>query len=360
MNAATVTLAPLTDEETAKLIAGLSERPLLEAATQAALLERAGGNPLYAEQFVRMLAERGTADKLPESVQGIIAARLDALPSEEKRLLHDAAVVGKVFWLGALGATPQQLHPLQQKEFVQRARRSSVEGETEFAFKHLLVRDVAYGQIPRSERAGKHLHAAAWIESLGRMEDHAEMVAHHYVNAVELTRAGGGDVDAFADHAAAAFREAGDRASSLQAHEQAERFYDQALALVPPDDPARFELLFRRGRARHLLGRDAVEDLEAAREGWRAAGQNEQAAEAALTLADQAWYGGHNDRVLEQLEDARALVAGRPPSVYRSPCSQRSLATTCWPTATRARSKLAARRSHWPSSLVWTMFVLAP
>jgi class 3 adenylate cyclase/tetratricopeptide (TPR) repeat protein len=314
VNAATVALAPLTDEETAKLVAGLSERPLLEAGRQAALLERAGGNPLYAEQFVRMLAERGTSDDLPESVQGIIAARLDALPPEEKRLLHDAAVVGKVFWLGSLGATEQQLHPLQQKEFVQRARRSSVEGETEFAFKHLLVRDVAYGQIPRGERAAKHLHAAAWIESLGRMEDHAEMVAHHYTNAVELTRAGGGEVGAFKQQALAAFREAGDRAAALQANEQAERYYSEALDLVAPDDTVLFELLFRRGRARFFRAGEGVDDLEAARDGLAAAGEFEQAAEAALFLADQAWYAGHSDRVAEYLAEARSLVAGRPPS----------------------------------------------
>src|SRR5439155_6723083 len=159
LNAATVALAPLADDETAALISALSERPLLPAETQSALLDRAGGNPLYAEQYVRMLAERETAEDLPlpESVQGIIASRLDALPAEEKALLQDAAVVGKVFWLGGLAGDKDELerrlHALERKEFVERARRASVAGETEFAFKHLLVRDVAYGQIPRRERA---------------------------------------------------------------------------------------------------------------------------------------------------------------------------------------------------------------
>src|SRR5437773_3671288 len=101
LNAATVALSPLSADETATLISALSERPLLPAETQADLLERAGGNPLYAEQYVRMLAEREPGEELllPETVQGIIAARLDALPLEQKRLLQDAAVVGKVFWL---------------------------------------------------------------------------------------------------------------------------------------------------------------------------------------------------------------------------------------------------------------------
>src|SRR5947209_3847501 len=281
VNAATVALSPLTAEETATLISALSERPLLDAETQTDLLERAGGNPLYAEQYVRMLAEREPGEELPlpESVQGIIAARLDSLPLEEKRLLQDAAVVGKVFWLGVLDASEQQLHLLQQKEFVQRARRSSVEGETEYAFKHLLVRDVAYGQIPRGERSEKHRRAAEWIESLGRPEDHAEMVAHHYASALDLARAAGQDVGAFADRARAAMREAGDRAAALNAHAQAATYYAEAIELVD-DDRERFELLLRRGRARFNGVGEGTDDLEQARDGLQAAGDREGAAEA--------------------------------------------------------------------------------
>src|SRR5438477_6035426 len=121
VNAATVALSPLTADETAALISALSERPLLAAEAQTALLERAGGNPLYAEQYVRMLAEHDAQElPLPENVQGIIAARLDALPPEEKALLQDAAVIGKVFWLGGLvairggeGALEGRLHSLE-------------------------------------------------------------------------------------------------------------------------------------------------------------------------------------------------------------------------------------------------------
>jgi class 3 adenylate cyclase/tetratricopeptide (TPR) repeat protein len=316
VNAATIALAPLSDDETAKLISALSQRPLLEAETQTALLDRAGGNPLYAEQYVRMLAERETGKDLPlpESVQGIIAARLDSLPLKEKALLQDAAVIGKVFWLGALGATEQQLHALQQKEFVQRARRSSVEGETEFAFKHLLVRDVAYGQIPRAERAEKHVRTAEWIESLGRPEDHAEMVAHHYSSALELARAAGLDVEELGRRTRAALREAGDRAMSLNAHAQAKHYFSQALDLGPQDDAERFDLLFRRGRAQFLQTGGGAVDLAEAREGLRAAGDRERAAEAALMLADHAWHAGQRDRVVDELRDARSLIAGGQPS----------------------------------------------
>src|SRR3954452_24161984 len=118
----------------------------MPAETQAPLLARAGGNPLYAEEYARMVQDRGVAAgdaALPETVQGIIAARLDALAPEEKALVQDAAVLGKVFWSGALAAmsglqrwtVEERLHGLERKEFVRRDRRSSVASETEYAFR---------------------------------------------------------------------------------------------------------------------------------------------------------------------------------------------------------------------------------
>ena len=300
----------MSSEETAKLIAALSDRPLLEAGAQAELLDRAGGNPLYAEQYVRMLAERGTTVELPESVQGIIAARLDGLPPEEKAALQDAAVLGKVFWLGALGVSEERLHALQQKEFVQRARRSSVAGETEFAFKHVLVRDVAYGQIPRAERAEKHVRVAEWIESLGRSEDHAEMVAHHYSNALELARAAGQDTGDLVVHTRTALREAGEHALTLNALAQAEEYFRRALALIEPDDPERLRLLLQYGRVRYLRDLAGVDEIMEAREGLSEAGDRDGAAEASLMLADIEWQGGSREGMLKELEAARRLVDG--------------------------------------------------
>jgi class 3 adenylate cyclase/tetratricopeptide (TPR) repeat protein len=310
VNAATVALAPLSDEQTAELIAALSDRPLLEAGAQSALLDRAGGNPLYAEQYVRMLAERGSTEDLPETVQGIIAARLDSLPPDEKALLQQASVVGKVFWLGALGASEQQLHALHRKELVQRARRSSVEGETEYGFRHLLVRDVAYGQIPRADRARRHVETAAWIESLGRPEDHAEMLAHHYAAALELARAAGEDADALAPRARQAFRAAGERAAALNALPAAERYYGDALALAP-DDPT---LLFRHGHISWLRSESGADEMQRARDAFVAAGDRERAAEAALALAQAEWRAGRRDHMRAHMDDARALVADLPPS----------------------------------------------
>jgi class 3 adenylate cyclase len=307
-DAATVSVRPLSDEQTATLIAKLLDRPVLAAETQTALLAHAGGNPLYAEQYARMLEERGAAEAVPETVQGIIAARLDALSAPEKSLLQDAAVLGKVFWAGAIGGSEDVLHGLERKEFVQRARRSSIAGETEYAFRHLLVRDVAYGQIPRPERARKHTRAAEWIETLGRPEDNAEMLAHHWGAALELARAAGQEEHDLVERTRLALRAAGDRAFSLHAFAAAERYYAEALALWP-GDATRADLLFRWARALHVAADPKREQaLEEARDALLAVGDRELAAEAQTFLAHAAWYGGSRNVADERIAYARELV----------------------------------------------------
>ena len=170
-NAATLSLPALSDEETAQLVHTLLGRRVMETHLRERLLDRAGGNPLYAEEFARMVEMRGAAEQLPETVQGLIAARIDGLPPGEKSLLQDAAVLGNVFWLDAAEtlaglerpAAEERLHALERKEFVRRERGSAVAGGIEFAFRRSLVQEVAYGQVPRSARADKHRRAAAWV-----------------------------------------------------------------------------------------------------------------------------------------------------------------------------------------------------
>jgi class 3 adenylate cyclase/tetratricopeptide (TPR) repeat protein len=326
LNALTVSLSPLDATETAKLIAGLLQTPVLAAETQKELLQRAGGNPLYAEQFARMLAERGEVGELPENIQGIIAARLDALAPEEKALLQDASVIGRAFWPGALEAVSgvgraeaeALLHGLARKEFVRRERRSSVERETEYAFAHVLVRDVAYSQIPRAGRTERHLAAAAWIESLGRTEDRAELLAHHYLAALELIRAARGDVSAISDRALAALLAASRRARKLIALGQALRYAGEALSLLAPDDRRRPEVLFELGVIELDLGMlEALEHLDQARELFEDCGDPESAARA-LTAASQAlWNYGRRDDSHAAVAQALALVQDGGPSLAK-------------------------------------------
>ncbi|MGZ4257952.1 MAG: ATP-binding protein, partial [Gaiellaceae bacterium] len=254
-NSITLSLPALANDDTARLLGSLLGKSLIDAEQQAELLDRVGGNPLYAEQYVQMLGERGEQDDLPlpESIQGIVGARLDALPSLEKQLLQDAAVIGKVFWPGAVAALgdsdpaalEEQVHALERKQFVRRDRRSSVADETQYAFLHLLLRDVAYAQIPRLMRSQKHVRAAGWIEALGRPEDHAEMVAHHYLAALEVARAAGQEPGELAPRARAALAEAGDHARHLSAYAASVMFYRQALELWPETAPEHTDLQFR-------------------------------------------------------------------------------------------------------------------
>jgi len=238
--ALTISLPPLSQAETSRLIAALLDQPLLPTETQVVLLARIGGNPLYAEQFCRMLVEHGWLEQLPESLRSIIVARLDALADLEKRLLQDAAVVGKVFWVGALEAVggisrrdaEEFLQALVRREFVQRARRSSVAGDTEYAFCHELLRDVAYEEIPRAARAERHRRAAEWIDSLGRPEDHAELLAHHYLAALEGARAADVEVAMLVERAEEALHRAGQRAIRLSANQRAVEYLSRAIALV--------------------------------------------------------------------------------------------------------------------------------
>ncbi len=340
-NAATISLSALTDDETARLVHALLETAVLPADAQRAVLARAEGNPLYAEEYTRLLRERGELGDaaMPESVQGIIAARLDLLTPEAKELVQSAAVLGKVFWLGAVAeiagcdrfGAEAMLHDLERRELVRRERRGSVEGETEYAFRHLLVRDVAYGQIPRADRAARHRAAATWIEGLGRPDDHAEMLAHHWVSALELSRAAGREDGGLADSARHALRAAGDRAVGVHALRTAADLYAKAVELWPDDDLDRSELLLAYGSTLLRLGDDDAEEVLArARNSFAESGRIERAARADAELSQLAWHQGNRAVADEYLERALAAVAHRPPSadhafVLARTASRRSL-----------------------------------
>ena len=154
------------------------------ADARSAIVNRCGGNPLYAEELVRLLedeqasqGERSLSEtasqKLPASLQTLIAARLDSLDPGLKGLLADAAVIGEVFWVGALTAVARRdragveadLRQLAVRELIRVTRDLSRPGDATCAFWHALTRDVAYGQLTRERRASKHEAVARWLEA---------------------------------------------------------------------------------------------------------------------------------------------------------------------------------------------------
>jgi class 3 adenylate cyclase/tetratricopeptide (TPR) repeat protein len=319
-NALTLSIGALSNDETAQLLQRLLDRAVLDADAQQAVLQRAEGNPLYAEEYARMLAEHDGGDlPLPETVQGLIAARIDGLTPAEKSLLQDAAVIGKVFWPGALAESDDQvLHALERKEFIRRDRRSAIAGETQYAFLHALVRDVGYGQIPRSERAEKHRRAAEWLASLAgdRAEDHAEMLASHYREALTLSEAAGLDVTALREPARRTFADAGQRALSLGASATAYGLAQEALALTDAGDeelPA-LQLLAAYG-GRDLAEADVTGLLAEAVDGFLAQGDTGRAAETSQVLARSLFHRGDVSRADDASRRAIELARSAPMSI---------------------------------------------
>jgi predicted ATPase/class 3 adenylate cyclase len=216
-NYAAIYLDPLSPSDSSALIDGLlsSELP---AQLKDLLVERSGGNPLFAEEIVRMLIDRGAlhradggwqvigsldAIEIPRSIHGLIAARIDSLPPEEKSILQEASIVGRIFWLGATARLTERsrdealelLERLRVKELVVHRAPPAFSGEQEFGFRHALIRDVAYESLPKSVRIDKHVALAEWAEERAGGEENAQLLASHYAQALtylgELGRAGG-------------------------------------------------------------------------------------------------------------------------------------------------------------------------
>jgi DNA-binding SARP family transcriptional activator len=235
-----VELAPLSDGETRGLLAGLLGVASLPDELEA-VVARVGGNCLFAEEYARAIADAQAGELLlPDTVHQVIAARLDALAPATKVVLQDAAVVGEVFWPGALVALggldaascQAQLDELTRRDLVTYEPRSVVGDELQYAFKHVLIRDVAYAGIPRAQRAAKHRQTAEWIEARSRDDDVAELVAHHCGIALELARTARLEIEALVEQTAEALWRAGERARQLYANAEAADYFRRALMLL--------------------------------------------------------------------------------------------------------------------------------
>jgi class 3 adenylate cyclase/tetratricopeptide (TPR) repeat protein len=332
-NTTSIALGPLSARDTSMLLAALLDQPMLSREEHATLLERCGGNPLYAEEFARMVRDESSAGSfgdekarllVPPSLRLLIGARLDTLGPQERGVLQDAAVVGRIFWAGAVASLSdvpddeavRRLHEAVRREFVRPVRDSSMQGQAEYAFLHSLVQEVAYGQIPRPIRAAKHLAAAAWIgEAAGdRAFDVAEVIAHHAVEALELTRSGAGDLklDELESIAGRALLMAGDRAKRLDPT-RALSFYLRAREVLPAADPERIRALVEAAEAAEDAARfeEATIHFEGAIAEARAMGHDLALGEAMARMARSVLIHGPGAR--ELLEEAIEILERHDP-----------------------------------------------
>jgi class 3 adenylate cyclase/tetratricopeptide (TPR) repeat protein len=285
-----ISLRPLSEEQSADLVEGLLAEADLPSGLRAEILAKAEGNPFFLEEIIRRLIDEGALVResgtwratpaasetpLPDTVHALLAARIDALPPKEKRVLQEASVVGRVFWeepvaqsLGD-GAVSDSLLELERKGLVFARPSSTIAGQVEFMFKHALVRDVAYASLPKARRARAHAELGGWIEELAgeRTEEFVELVAHHYAVAVA-----GEDSDlAWSDDPASreeirlkALRTliaAGAAARKRFAVGKAVELHERALALVTTDQEERARVLEELGddHSAALHGDDALE-----------------------------------------------------------------------------------------------------
>ena len=335
--ATTMQLEPLSEGETAQLVAALRDRDTLPAEMAEAVVERSGGNPLYAEEFMRMLRDQARRETdaaeeiehqpvaLPPTIQALLSSRLDALPVRLRAAAQDAAVVGLTCWPGAIGAITgaaddvarASLEDLVEREVLRRAKTTSVAGQTEYAFRHVLVRDVAYGRIPRADRARKHREIARWLETaLGAgAADREERLAYHYTEAHDLAAAAGDPMAAaMAEQAVAHLLVASTRAVGLDPARSLTHAR-RALSLMPPDDPRRPTTLVRAGRAALASARfdEADDDLRAAIDLFALHDDEIGAADATVMLARSRFERGDIDGEGPLLQQAIAVLEAHVP-----------------------------------------------
>ncbi len=343
-NFTSIYLEPLSERSMRELLEGLV--PGLPERLREQILARAEGVPLYAVETVRMLLDRGllvqegpvyrpageiAALEVPETLHALIAARLDGLAMEERRLLQDGAVLGKTFAADALaalsGVPAADLEPLLsglvRKEVlsVQSDPRSPERGQ--YGFLQDLVRHVAYETLSKRERKSRHLDAAAYIEATFGQEEVPEVLASHYLAAFQIAP-DADDARVIRGKAEEMLRRAGERAASLGAPEEGRRYFDQAAELT--DEPlAAAGLLEHAGRLAVQANRlvEARERLERAVTFYRDAGEAQAAARATAALAEVDFAEGHYEQAVGRLEPAIAeLEQGKPSAALAAALAQ--------------------------------------
>ena len=234
-------LLPLDDDDADRLASHLLRGHDVPPAQRARLLEKAEGNPLFLEEIARALIEREGAlpDRIPDTIQALVAARIDRLEDPQKHLLQLAAVAGRSFWRGALERLADgidvaaALDGLLERDLVVPEERSTIGGDRAFRFRHLLIREVAYASTTKAQRADAHRGFARWLAERAP-EELAEIRAYHLDrSAALLAELDGAPPAELAREAAAALDDAGRRAMRRESHASARRLFRRALELEP-------------------------------------------------------------------------------------------------------------------------------
>ena len=344
-NATALTIGPLDGDEAERLVSELLGRDSAPEPVRRRVLASTEGNPFFVEEMLHMLIERGAIERrgdawrptnalsdipVPDSVHGVIAARLDLLDADARDAIRRCAVVGRVFWPDAADVREEVVAGLVPRGLVAEHPTSSMAGLREFSFKHALTRDVAYASLPRPERRELHRRVGEWLLEVApdRGVETAELAAYHYAEAVTY----GETSPALSRRASELLATAGLAALQRGSYDDARRQLDRATELATDDDTrAVAELLL--GRLEATVGEpdDALHHLDLA---LSLAKPHDVSVRAdALSWRSRAlWLSGRWDEALAVATDAVQTLAGQP----GSPQLARALAR---------RSQLAMLRS---------------
>jgi class 3 adenylate cyclase/tetratricopeptide (TPR) repeat protein len=330
--ASTLFLDPLGAEETRELVSGLLRSAGAKQQLLGALVERAGGNPLFAEEMVQRLAEEGgvRAAELPDTVRGVLAARIDSLPPVERALVAHAAVIGRTFWEGALepvaalegGELAPALESLRRRDIIVPGEVGRLAGEQELAFKHVLIRDVAYEMLPKAVRARKHAEVAAFIEQRAgeRSQEVVALLAEHWGRAASLgeeVRLDAGDLGELRAKALELAQAAGDAARDLYSNQEALARYETAETLAGDDPDLAASIREKEGDVALRLGRVevAIEVWERCLSHWEEQEDQEHVAELHRKIGAALAHKGDRTEAIEHHQKGINLLKDAPPSV---------------------------------------------
>jgi len=331
--ATSILLDPLTANETRELVVKLLPEGSVDEQSIAVITERAGGNPFFAEEMVRRLAEENVeeAAALPDTVQALLAARLDSLDPLERRLVQHAAVVGRTFWEGSLAAIVgenddelwQALSALQDKDIVIPGTGGRLAGEREYAFKHVLIRDVAYGMLPKSVRCKKHFEVGHFIEGRAgdRTDEVVALLAEHYGRAAALGEEAGieyDEIEPIYSKALHFLEAAGDAASALYSNPEAFAHYRAARELRCRHDAATLARIGeKQGDVALRMGRvdAAIEVWEECLEYHRAQEDLDRVADLHRKIGAGLWHKGERKQAIERYQKGINLLKDGPPCI---------------------------------------------